>query len=69
MDLGLFCETYGVDESIRTTLEREGFKTAGALVEISEGTLEEKLKIGEIAELKRAVREFLVSNVAMESDQ
>jgi hypothetical protein len=60
LDLSGFCEKYHVGDHIRGLLEDAGFKTAGALAEISEDSLKQaKLKIGEIGELKRAVREFI----------
>ncbi|KAJ7450005.1 hypothetical protein B0H11DRAFT_2289374 [Mycena galericulata] len=55
-----FCQQYRLDDSIRKLLQNEKFETAGALLEADESSLEKTgLKQGQIAELKRALREFL----------
>jgi hypothetical protein len=55
-----FCHKYKINEKIHELLAQEGFTTAAALLEISESTLKETgLKIGQIAELKRALRALL----------
>jgi hypothetical protein len=57
-----FCEKYRLNQAIRDTLHREGYETAGALVGESDDTLAKLgLKIGYLAELKRALREFLAT--------
>ncbi|KAJ7744251.1 hypothetical protein DFH07DRAFT_1063424 [Mycena maculata] len=60
LTLAEFCEKYGLNDTIRQVLEKEGFETAGALLETTEPTLKEAgLKIGQIGELRRALRVFL----------
>ncbi|KAJ6537363.1 hypothetical protein DFH09DRAFT_1400526 [Mycena vulgaris] len=54
-----FCQEYGINENIQRILASEGFETAGAILEISETGLKDTLKIGEIGELRRALREFI----------
>ncbi|KAJ7450549.1 hypothetical protein FB451DRAFT_1374661 [Mycena latifolia] len=48
-------------DKIRETLVREGFESVGALLEISRNSLEEDagLKIGQIGELRSALKKFL----------
>ncbi|KAJ6511812.1 hypothetical protein DFH09DRAFT_1100112 [Mycena vulgaris] len=57
--LAEFCQEYGINENIQRILASEGFETAGAILEISETGLKDTLKIGEIGELRRALREFI----------
>ncbi|KAF8155028.1 hypothetical protein K438DRAFT_1863074 [Mycena galopus ATCC 62051] len=59
-----FCCKYNLSDNIRQRLEEEEFKTAGAVLEISETTLQTAgFKSGQIADLKRALKEFLITNV------
>ncbi|KAJ7744240.1 hypothetical protein DFH07DRAFT_963774 [Mycena maculata] len=55
-----FCRKYGLSDTIQQTLAKEGFQTAGALLETSEASLKDAgLRIGEIGELRTAFRVFL----------
>ncbi|KAJ6461678.1 hypothetical protein C8R45DRAFT_1080771 [Mycena sanguinolenta] len=55
-----FCETYDLDKNIKELLENEAFGSAGALLEVSEEELRKaNFKLGQVAELKRALREWL----------
>ncbi|KAJ7450046.1 hypothetical protein B0H11DRAFT_1928429 [Mycena galericulata] len=55
-----FCKQYHLSDEIRQLLEKEKFETAGALLEVAESNLEKSgFKQGQIAEVKRALREFL----------
>ncbi|KAJ6514793.1 hypothetical protein DFH09DRAFT_1287964 [Mycena vulgaris] len=67
LPLADFCQQYEINETIQGILEREGFETAGAVLEISEASLKAKLKIGQIGELRRALREF-ISKELLDSD-
>ncbi|KAJ7681378.1 hypothetical protein B0H17DRAFT_1333751, partial [Mycena rosella] len=58
-----FCREYHVSDRIRFLLDRQGFETAGALLEVSDVyLLDEGFKGGQIAEMKRALKEFLSKN-------
>ncbi|KAJ7789418.1 hypothetical protein B0H14DRAFT_2627251 [Mycena olivaceomarginata] len=59
VSLAEFCRDHDVDDTIRDILAEEGFKTARAVLEVSEDTLRTRLKIGQIGELKRGLREFI----------
>jgi hypothetical protein len=60
VSLADFCRDHGVSDTIQHILAKEGFKTAGAVLEVSEDILRTtRLKIGEIGELKRGLREFI----------
>jgi len=55
-----FCKDYGLDEAIRHCLERQKFKTAGALLEMTKSDFGKVgLDMGEIAELRSALKSFL----------
>ncbi|KAF8187067.1 hypothetical protein K438DRAFT_1973240 [Mycena galopus ATCC 62051] len=55
-----FCEQYRLNGEIQKLLQDEKFETAGAVLEAPEANLEKAgFKQGQIAELKRALREFL----------
>ncbi|KAJ7116283.1 hypothetical protein C8R43DRAFT_1137958 [Mycena crocata] len=55
-----FCKRYHLSTEISNILKNEGYQTAGALFEESDATLKDLgLKIGQVAELKRALKEFL----------
>ncbi|KAJ6511814.1 hypothetical protein DFH09DRAFT_1324222 [Mycena vulgaris] len=61
--LAEFCHEYHLSAEIHDRLDTEGFETAGALLEISEATLKDaKLRVGQIGELKRALKDFLLKN-------
>ncbi|KAF8169199.1 hypothetical protein K438DRAFT_1855840 [Mycena galopus ATCC 62051] len=61
MSLSEFCRQYRVSDKIRRQLDEQGFETAGSLFEVSDMTLHEAgLKSGHIAELKRALKEYMV---------
>ncbi|KAJ7744250.1 hypothetical protein DFH07DRAFT_777116 [Mycena maculata] len=58
-----FCHQYCLGEKIKTALEKEGFETAGALTEVSDtALLDVGLQNGHIAEIKRALKEFLYNH-------
>ncbi|KAJ7657853.1 hypothetical protein DFH06DRAFT_1197302 [Mycena polygramma] len=53
-----FCRQYRVSREIQEILEKEGYKTERELREVTDGTLEKVgFEIGQIAELKRALKE------------
>ncbi|KAJ7354081.1 hypothetical protein DFH08DRAFT_804000 [Mycena albidolilacea] len=55
-----FCQQYHLSQEICKLLNDAKFESAGALLEVAEGNLEKAgFKQGQIAELKRALREFL----------
>ncbi|KAJ6461675.1 hypothetical protein C8R45DRAFT_1220661 [Mycena sanguinolenta] len=55
-----FCENYRLDEKIEKLLKDQAFDSAGALLEVSEEDLRAVgFKLGQVAELKRALREWL----------
>ncbi|KAJ7260865.1 hypothetical protein B0H12DRAFT_1106766 [Mycena haematopus] len=65
LSVGEFCRQYRVSEKIRKLLDEEGFETAASLFEVSDATLKDAgFKSGQIAELKRALKEFLVAATA-----
>ncbi|KAJ6493014.1 hypothetical protein C8R45DRAFT_1073087 [Mycena sanguinolenta] len=69
MTIAKFCEQYHVNDSIRALLETAEFETAGSLLDVTEETLKEVgLKHGNIAELKRALREFLSARMMTDSE-
>jgi hypothetical protein len=62
-----FCENYKLSDKIFKLLEAEGYEMAGALLEASESSLAMAgLKSGQIAELKRALKQLLAAG---KSDQ
>ncbi|KAF8185257.1 hypothetical protein K438DRAFT_1937020 [Mycena galopus ATCC 62051] len=64
MTIAEFCRRYNLSENIRQRLEEEEFNSAGAVLEVSEGTLQTAgFKSGQIADLKRALKEFLITNL------
>jgi len=61
-----FCKEYRLSDEIRELLQNEKFETAGAVLEAAEGNLEKAgFKQGQIAELKRALREFLSTKMVV----
>ncbi|KAJ7744241.1 hypothetical protein DFH07DRAFT_834799 [Mycena maculata] len=55
-----FCREYRLSDRIRTLLDEQGFETAAALLEVSDvSLLEDGFKKGQIAEIKRALKELL----------
>ncbi|KAJ6473843.1 hypothetical protein C8R45DRAFT_1217507 [Mycena sanguinolenta] len=55
-----FCAKYGLDAKIKKLLQDAEFQSAGALLEVSEEDLKHaEFKLGQIAELKRALRDWL----------
>ncbi|KAF7331203.1 hypothetical protein MSAN_02439000 [Mycena sanguinolenta] len=55
-----FCKEYGVRDTSRDLLEKDGFDTVGGILEVSSEDLKAiGLKSGEIAQLRRALRQFL----------
>jgi len=57
-----FCRKYKVGDEIRGLLENEGFKTAGALLEVSDSDLKDAgFRSGHVAEVKRALKDWLFS--------
>ncbi|KAJ7450550.1 hypothetical protein FB451DRAFT_1285495, partial [Mycena latifolia] len=55
-----FCRQYCLSDKIHKLLGEQGFETAGALLEVSDiSPLEDGFKKGQIAEMKRALKEFL----------
>ncbi|KAJ7196311.1 hypothetical protein B0H12DRAFT_1082038 [Mycena haematopus] len=64
MSVDEFCRQYNLSENIREHLTKEEFQTAGSLLEVSESTLQAAgFKSGQIADLKKALKEFLISNI------
>ncbi|KAF8130493.1 hypothetical protein K438DRAFT_2032204 [Mycena galopus ATCC 62051] len=60
------CKQYRLSDEIRDLLLAEKFETAGAVLEAAEGNLEKAgFKQGQIAELKRALREFLSTKMVV----
>ncbi|KAJ6511830.1 hypothetical protein DFH09DRAFT_1100127 [Mycena vulgaris] len=58
-----FCREYHLSDKIRNLLDEQGFETAGALLEVSDiSLLQDGFKPGQVAELKRALKELLVKN-------
>lgn len=70
LPLAEFCQEYRLSEKIRNLLDEQGFETAGSLLEVSDiSLLEDGFKKGQIAEMKRALTQFLHKHdvpVAME---
>jgi hypothetical protein len=61
-----FCREYQVSDKIRGRLEADGFETAKALFNVSENDLmADGYKRGHIAELKRALKEFVFKHTAL----
>ncbi|KAJ6542777.1 hypothetical protein B0H19DRAFT_1076827 [Mycena capillaripes] len=59
-----FCQQYNLSDRILALLNQEGFENAAALLEVSEATLKDVgFKDGQIAELKRALRESLATEM------
>ncbi|KAJ6537353.1 hypothetical protein DFH09DRAFT_1178029, partial [Mycena vulgaris] len=55
-----FCEEYCLSDRIRNLLDDQGFETVGSLLEVSDvSLLQDGFKKGQIAEMKRALRQFL----------
>ncbi|KAK7007897.1 hypothetical protein R3P38DRAFT_3026596 [Favolaschia claudopus] len=66
MTVAKFCQTYNLSDSIRARLEQEEFQTAGKLLEVSETTLQTAgFKSGQIADVKTALKEFLIANSSL----
>ncbi|KAK7065060.1 hypothetical protein R3P38DRAFT_2827730 [Favolaschia claudopus] len=66
MTVAEFCRIYKLSDSIRTRLEQEEFQTAGKLLEVSETTLQTAgFKSGQIADVKTALKEFLIANSSL----
>ncbi|KAF8150308.1 hypothetical protein K438DRAFT_442351 [Mycena galopus ATCC 62051] len=66
MSLSEFCRQYRVSDKIRRQLDKQGFETVGALLEVSDTSLRKAgLKSGQIAELKRALEEFVPFSLSM----
>ncbi|KAJ6505367.1 hypothetical protein C8R45DRAFT_1070099 [Mycena sanguinolenta] len=64
MSVDEFCRKYNLSENIREQLKKEEFQTAGSLLEVSESTLQTAgFKSGQIADLKKALKEFLITNI------
>ncbi|KAF8150277.1 kinase-like domain-containing protein [Mycena galopus ATCC 62051] len=60
-----FCLQYRVSDKIRQLLDEEGFETAGSLLEMSDMSLKEAgFRVGQIAELKRALKELVTNTSA-----
>jgi hypothetical protein len=60
LTVGAFCHAYRLSDRIRNLLDEQGFKTTAALLEITDDCLREVgFKVGQIAEIKRALRQFL----------
>ncbi|KAJ7450554.1 hypothetical protein FB451DRAFT_1186664 [Mycena latifolia] len=58
-----FCEKYGLSDKIRERLTDAGFQTTGGIVEVSEMSLRRGgFKSGHIAEIKRALKEWLYNH-------
>ncbi|KAJ7450548.1 hypothetical protein FB451DRAFT_1186658 [Mycena latifolia] len=63
-----FCQDFHVSNKIRNLLVNQGFETAGALLEVSDiSLLDVGLKVGQIAEMKRALTQFLDGPVAAQN--
>ncbi|KAK7039478.1 hypothetical protein R3P38DRAFT_2899761 [Favolaschia claudopus] len=61
-----FCKQYRLSDEIKKLLLNEKFETAGAVLEAAESNLEKAgFKQGQVAELKRALREFLSSKMVV----
>ncbi|KAF7333035.1 hypothetical protein MVEN_02409900 [Mycena venus] len=61
------CQQYRLRDAIRELLQRESFETTGAILEAPEAMLEKVgFKQGQIAELKRALTEFLSMTMHVE---
>nr|GAT50621.1 predicted protein [Mycena chlorophos] len=57
-----FCKKYRLSPAIQKILEEEEYAFASSLLELSDEDLKDlKLKRGQIAEVKRALREYLAS--------
>lgn len=64
MTLTDFYEVYSLASSLRDLLENEGFSTAGALVNVTtDDCVDIQLQRGHIAELMRALQEFVAEKV------
>ncbi|KAJ7450553.1 hypothetical protein FB451DRAFT_1374665 [Mycena latifolia] len=64
LPLAEFCQQYRLNGTLRDKLIEAGFETAGGLLEISEDNLQTAgLKIGEIGELRRALRELISKEI------
>ncbi|KAJ7721272.1 hypothetical protein B0H16DRAFT_1791586 [Mycena metata] len=63
MPLEEFCQAYKIGQDLLARLKQEGFTSAGAFLEITNGQLEDKgFGLGHIAELKRALRQYGARN-------
>ncbi|KAJ6514788.1 hypothetical protein DFH09DRAFT_1431435 [Mycena vulgaris] len=61
--LAQFCTQYKLSHKILDLLHEAGFETAASLCEVTEKTLKEaNFKVGQIAELKRALKQFSLNN-------
>ncbi|KAJ6511811.1 hypothetical protein DFH09DRAFT_1100111 [Mycena vulgaris] len=55
-----FCQQFNLSHAILRQLQDQGFETTGGLLEVSDASLAgAKFKPGHIAEIKRALKEFL----------
>ncbi|KAJ7892845.1 hypothetical protein B0H14DRAFT_3854723 [Mycena olivaceomarginata] len=60
------CRQYRLSDEIHRLLETEKFETAGAVLEAAEANLEKAgFKQGQIAELKRGLREFVSTKMVV----
>ncbi|KAJ7717547.1 hypothetical protein B0H16DRAFT_1897914 [Mycena metata] len=65
LTVSAFCNKYEISLEIAESLHNADFRTAGALLEVSDTDLMAiKLKKGHIAELKRALKEFIYTGGA-----
>ncbi|KAJ6553028.1 hypothetical protein B0H19DRAFT_1155495 [Mycena capillaripes] len=63
LSVAAFCKEYALSDAILRRIEKAGFETAGALLETSDSDLKAAdFKPGQIAELKRALKDFLFKN-------
>jgi hypothetical protein len=69
MSIEVFCQTYKLSDKITKLLQKDGYETTSGLLYTSdEALLKADFKAGQIAELKRALKEFLVINRTKDSD-
>ncbi|KAJ6511823.1 hypothetical protein DFH09DRAFT_1288384 [Mycena vulgaris] len=58
-----FCKEYRISNKIRSLIEEAGFETAASLCEVAVDTLTGLgFKVGQIAELQRALKQFSLKN-------
>nr|GAT50620.1 predicted protein [Mycena chlorophos] len=58
-----FCKLYRLSKAISKKLQEEGYEWTAALFQVSEHTLNEMFKGGQVAEIKRALGEYEASNL------